>query len=63
MPMEAMRVIEETPERVGKVFIVEGADCRRCLVCDDLFTREASKRHSAVICFPPDLLPPRRRGA
>lgn len=38
-------------DSVGKVFAVEGL-FRRCLVCDGLFTIEASKEHAVAICFP-----------
>ena len=41
-------------DTVGKVFMVDG-EFRRCLVCDDLFTREASREHSAATCFPPPI--------
>ncbi len=39
-------------EKVAKVFIVVGEDKRKCLVCDQLFTREQSYEHSKVTCFP-----------
>jgi hypothetical protein len=39
-------------DTVGKAFVVEGV-FRRCLVCDDLFTAEASKEHAIVVCFLP----------
>ena len=47
-------------DTVGKTFVVEGT-FRRCLVCDDLFTVEASKEHATATCFPPPDLgcPPR----
>jgi len=40
-------------EIVGKVFIVVDVDTRRCLVCDQLFTRQESREHSMTICYPP----------
>jgi hypothetical protein len=42
---------------VGKVFIVFSHGTRRCLICERLFTREASREHSEVPCVPavPDL--------
>jgi len=46
-----------TPSRLAdegysKVFIVVGDDTRRCLVCDQLFTRQQSYEHSKVTCYP-----------
>jgi hypothetical protein len=47
---------------VGKIFIVKGS-LRKCLVCDVLFTHEASRIHSDEICFPgPAAFPPIPRG-
>jgi len=40
-------------EAVGKVFIVVSDDMRRCLICDQLFTRQGSFEHSKTICYPP----------
>jgi hypothetical protein len=39
-------------ETVGKVFIVVSDDTRRCAVCDQLFTRQASFEHSKLPCYP-----------
>ncbi|HEV2397463.1 MAG TPA: hypothetical protein VGS27_11020 [Candidatus Sulfotelmatobacter sp.] len=39
-------------EKVAKVFIVVGEDTRKCLVCDQLFTRQESFEHSKVTCYP-----------
>ena len=45
-------------DKVGKPFVVKGS-LRRCLVCDVLFTREASRVHSDETCFPaPPACPP-----
>jgi hypothetical protein len=38
-------------DSVGKVFIVRGS-LRKCVICDVLFSREASREHSVQICFP-----------
>jgi hypothetical protein len=38
-------------DTAGKVFVVQGS-LRRCLICDVLFSREASRDHSDEICFP-----------
>jgi len=40
-------------EQYNKVFIVLAADSRKCLVCDDVFTRLGSYHHSKRICHPP----------
>jgi hypothetical protein len=37
-------------DRVGKVFIVFVNGTRRCVVCERLFTRDASRAHSEVPC-------------
>jgi hypothetical protein len=44
-------------DRVGKVFIVFVNGTRRCLVCERLFTLDASREHCEVPCDPavPDL--------
>ena len=38
-------------DQIGKVFVVIGQDVRKCLVCDQLFTRRASAEHANVICY------------
>jgi hypothetical protein len=40
-------------ETIGKVFIVVDVDTRRCLICDQLFTRQGSFEHSQTPCYPP----------
>ncbi len=39
-------------EKVAKVFLVVSEDSRKCLVCDQLFTRQQSYEHSKVTCYP-----------
>jgi hypothetical protein len=39
-------------ESVGKVFVVMSVDTRKCLVCDQVFTRQGSFHHSMVTCYP-----------
>jgi len=39
-------------ESVGKVFVVISDDTRKCLICDQLFTRQESFQHSMVTCYP-----------
>ena len=40
-------------ERVAKVFIVMDDNTRKCLICEQAFSREASYEHSKTICYPP----------
>jgi len=37
-------------ERVGKVFVAVGWDVRKCLVCEQLFTRRTASEHAKVAC-------------
>jgi hypothetical protein len=37
---------------VGKPFLVLGQGIRRCLVCEQLFTRREAPRHATVACYP-----------
>ena len=39
-------------DQVGKVFIVVGQRVRRCLVCEELFTRRTASEHATVPCMP-----------
>lgn len=39
-------------ERVAKVFVVVSDDTRRCLICDQLFSRQGSFEHSKITCYP-----------
>ena len=39
-------------DQVGKVFIMFVYGTRRCLVCERLFTRDASRAHAEVSCKP-----------
>jgi hypothetical protein len=45
-------------DKVGKVFIY-GGSLSKCVICDVLMSREASREHSVEICFPaPSACPP-----
>ena len=49
-------------EKVGKVFIAQGS-LRKCVICDVLFCREASREHCVETCLPaPSACPPIRYG-
>ena len=37
-------------DQIGKVFIVIGQDVRKCLICEQLFTRRAASKHAKVDC-------------
>jgi hypothetical protein len=39
-------------DQIGKVFIVVGQELRQCLICEGVFTRQASSEHSMVLCMP-----------
>jgi hypothetical protein len=39
-------------DQIGKVFVVVGQRVRRCLVCEELYTRRASAEHAKVNCYP-----------
>ena len=48
-------------DQVGKVFIVIGQRVRRCLVCEELFTRRAASEHATVPCMPGTTISTRRK--
>ena len=37
-------------ERIGKVFVAVGQDVRKCLVCEQLFTRQSASEHAKAAC-------------
>jgi len=39
-------------DQIGKVFLVVGQDVRRCLICEQLFTRREASEHAKVYCCP-----------
>ena len=39
-------------DQIGKAFVVVSEDVRKCLVCDDLFSRQASCEHPKVARYP-----------
>ena len=39
-------------DQIGKVFVVVGQDARRCLICEQFFTKRASAEHAKVVCHP-----------
>jgi len=48
-------------DQVGKVFVVVGQRVRKCLVCEELFTRRAASEHAAVPCVPGTKVQPGRK--
>ena len=40
-----------TADQAGKVFRVERG-MRRCMVCEELFTRDSAAQHAKVACWP-----------
>jgi hypothetical protein len=39
-------------DQIGKVFVLVGKDVRKCLVCEQLFTRRTASEHARVVCMP-----------
>jgi hypothetical protein len=39
-------------DQMGKVFAVVGQDVRKCLVCEQFFSRRSSAKHANVPCYP-----------
>lgn len=39
-------------DQLGKVFVAEAFGMRRCLVCDQGFTREEAPKHAETTCYP-----------
>jgi hypothetical protein len=39
-------------DQIGKVFVAIARDMRKCLVCEQLFTRRASAEHAKRVCYP-----------
>lgn len=39
-------------DRIGKPFLVMDQDMRKCLVCEQLFTRQEAPKHANVVCQP-----------
>jgi hypothetical protein len=48
-------------DQIGKVFVVVGQRVRKCLVCEELFTRRAASEHAAVPCVPGTRMQPGRK--
>ena len=48
-------------DQVGKVFIVVGQRVRKCLVCEELFTRRSASEHATVPCMPGTRMQPGRK--
>jgi hypothetical protein len=48
-------------DQIGKVFIVVGQRVRKCLVCEELFTRRTASEHATVPCMPVAKIQPGRK--
>ena len=48
-------------DQVGKVFVVVGQRVRKCLVCEQFFTRRAASEHATVPCMPGTKIQPWRK--
>jgi hypothetical protein len=40
-------------DQIGKVFQVIGPDARKCLICEEIFSRRAAAEHARVVCGAP----------
>jgi hypothetical protein len=40
------------PDQIGKVFSVLSKDVRQCLICEGVFSRQASIEHAKAACHP-----------
>lgn len=38
-------------DKIGKVFFVVDSDVRQCLVCGEIFSRQAAAEHAEVHCY------------
>ena len=41
-----------SPDVIGKMFLVRHQGLRECLVCGELFTRQTAPDHAEVNCYP-----------
>jgi hypothetical protein len=48
-------------DQVGKVFLVVGQRVRKCIVCEELFTRRSASEHATVPCMPGTKIQPWRK--
>jgi hypothetical protein len=39
-------------DRIGKIFIYQGAGMSRCVICNVIFSRAQCRVHSVEVCFP-----------
>jgi hypothetical protein len=47
---QSRRSTAATGDEIGKVFVALAGDLRRCLVCDDIFTRTGAAEHATIPC-------------
>lgn len=38
-------------DQIGKVFIVISQEVRKCLICEQFFTRRAAAEHTRTVCY------------
>jgi hypothetical protein len=41
-----------SPDLIGKVFVVRSHGLLECIVCGELFTRKTAPAHAKVDCYP-----------
>lgn len=39
-------------DKTGKVYMMMEYGMRRCLICEEWFSREGSREHNDVVCYP-----------
>ena len=49
---EIQTVVFASPDTIGKVFCVLDETMRRCLICDEAFTRQGAAEHAKRVCYP-----------
>lgn len=49
-----MTAAKNSPDVIGKPFIVRPHGLRECMVCGELFTRTCAPAHAEVNCYSPD---------
>ena len=48
-------------DQIGEALIVVGQDVRKCLMCDEIFSRQAACEHAQLLCHPTALRAAQRR--
>ena len=46
------RSVLASDDRIGKPFLVMAGNIRKCIVCEERFTRQEASNHARVVCQP-----------